>query len=80
MKNLISWGKNHKLETVFIVCLLVLALGMRVWRLPEYMVFLGDEGRDALVVKKILVEKDFPLLGPVTSIGNMDSRKGGYLR
>lgn len=35
------------------------------------MTFLGDEGRDALVIKKILVEGDYPLLGPPTSVGNM---------
>lgn len=35
------------------------------------MVFLGDEGRDALVVKRILVDQKYTLLGPATSIGNM---------
>ena len=35
------------------------------------MTFLGDEGRDVLVVKRILVDHKFTLLGPATSIGNM---------
>jgi len=41
------------------------------YRIDEYMTFLGDEGRDALIVKKILVNYDFPLLGAPTSVGNM---------
>lgn len=35
------------------------------------MTFLGDEGRDALMIKRILTTADLPLLGPPTSIGNM---------
>lgn len=35
------------------------------------MTFLGDEGRDGLVVRKILVNYDFPLLGAPTSVGSM---------
>jgi hypothetical protein len=33
--------------------------------------FLGDEGRDAIVVRKLLLEGHLPLIGPGTSIGNM---------
>lgn len=51
--------------------LLVLAAFLRLYRIDEYMTFLGDEGRDALVVKDILVNHHFPLLGPPTSVGNM---------
>ncbi len=35
------------------------------------MAFLGDEGRDALVVKRILIDHKFTLLGPITSVGLM---------
>ncbi|MCL5785026.1 MAG: glycosyltransferase family 39 protein [Patescibacteria group bacterium] len=44
---------------------------LRFYHLPEYMTFLGDEGRDALVVKGILINHHFPLLGPPTSVGNI---------
>jgi len=50
---------------------MVLAAFLRLWRLPEYMTFLGDEGRDALAVKRMIVDHKFRLIGPVTSIGNM---------
>lgn len=35
------------------------------------MIFLGDEGRDALVVKRMIVDGKFTLLGPITSVGSM---------
>ncbi len=66
-----KWIKKHQTEAFFLIALLILASFLRFWRLPEYMTFLGDEGRDALIVKKILVDHDFPLIGPPTSVGNM---------
>lgn len=68
---MISWIKKSKLEFIILLAILFLAAFLRFYRLPEYMTFLGDEGRDAIVVKDILVNHHFPLLGPVTSIGNM---------
>lgn len=44
---------------------------LRLYRLPETMMFQGDQGRDALVVANIFREKDLVFVGPVTSIGNM---------
>lgn len=35
------------------------------------MAFLGDEGRDMLVVKRMIVDHKFTLLGPTTSVGSM---------
>lgn len=35
------------------------------------MTFLGDEGRDVLVVKRILVDHKLTLLGPITSVGSI---------
>ncbi len=51
--------------------LLILCIGayLRLFRISEYLTFLGDEGRDALVVKRMLVEKKFTLLGPTASVG-----------
>lgn len=67
--------KNHFLVKnrflILIALILILAAFLRFWRLPEYMTFLGDEGRDALVVKRMIVDHKFRLIGPVTSVGNM---------
>lgn len=58
-------------EILVLMIILAIAGFLRFYRLDEYMIFLGDEGRDALMMKRILIEHDFPLLGPPTSVGNM---------
>ena len=69
MKKNKFWAKNGFL--ILIVLILVLSVFLRFWRLPEYLTFLGDEGRDALALKRMIVDYKFRLIGPVTSIGNM---------
>ncbi|MCX6724737.1 MAG: glycosyltransferase family 39 protein, partial [Candidatus Shapirobacteria bacterium] len=61
--------KNNYL--IFLILIILLAAFLRFWRLPEYLTFLGDEGRDALVLKRMIVDHKLRLIGPVTSIGNM---------
>ncbi len=51
--------------------LLLLAAFLRLYRINEYATFLGDEGRDALVVKRMLVDGKPTLLGPSTSVGDL---------
>jgi 4-amino-4-deoxy-L-arabinose transferase-like glycosyltransferase len=51
--------------------ILLLAAFLRFYRIREYLTFLGDEGRDVLVVKHMIVDHKFTLLGPVTSVGSM---------
>ncbi|MDO8638566.1 MAG: glycosyltransferase [Candidatus Daviesbacteria bacterium] len=67
----LRWTLLDKKEFLAILIILSLASFLRFYKIDQYMTFLGDEGRDALVIKKILVEHDFPLLGPPTSIGNI---------
>ncbi len=66
-----NWVLKNKLEFAFLTLILLTALFLRIYRIDEYMTFLGDEGRDALMIKRILTEFDIPLIGPPTSIGNM---------
>ena len=56
-----------------LILLVILFLGafLRLYRINEYMTFLGDEGRDMLVVKRMIVDHKFTLLGPITSVGSM---------
>lgn len=63
--------KDQKILFLLLVGILALAAFLRFYKLPEYMTFLGDEGRDAIVVKGILVDHHFPLIGPPTSVGNI---------
>jgi len=61
----------RKTETILLILILLLGAFLRLWRIGEYMTFLGDEGRDAIIVRRLLVDFDPILIGPGTSIGNM---------
>ncbi|CAN5168626.1 hypothetical protein BH09PAT1_BH09PAT1_5760 [soil metagenome] len=52
--------------TFFVGVILALAAFLRLYRISDYMNFLGDEGRDVLTVKHIL-EGQLTLLGPRSS-------------
>lgn len=52
---------------------IILVIGgfLRFYHLPQTLLFLGDQGRDAIIAKQILKDRDIALIGPVTSVGNM---------
>ncbi len=62
-----TWVRQNQREAAIIGLILTIALGMRVWRINEYMTFLGDEGRDARVVARFVTEGDLMFIGPMTS-------------
>ncbi|MFH1186732.1 MAG: glycosyltransferase family 39 protein [Candidatus Levyibacteriota bacterium] len=51
-----------------IISILMLSAFLRLYKIADYMTFLGDEGRDALVIYNILHGK-LTLLGPTASVG-----------
>ncbi|HSW96196.1 MAG TPA: glycosyltransferase family 39 protein [Candidatus Saccharimonadales bacterium] len=53
---------------ILITIILLIAAFMRLYRIEDYMTFLGDEGRDVLVAYNIL-HGHFTLLGPTASVG-----------
>lgn len=55
-------------ENIALLIVLIIATFMRLYRLKNYLVFLGDEGRDVLVVRHIL-QGDLTFLGPTASVG-----------
>lgn len=57
------------LPAIVLFCILLLGAYLRLYRIPEYMTFLGDEGRDMLVIKRMIVDHKFTLLGPTASVG-----------
>lgn len=63
----------HKQKLVSWVLLASLVVGswLRLVNLEASQQFLGDQGRDALLVSKIFKEGDLVFIGPVTSIGNL---------
>ncbi len=68
------WGKMHNVtRREVIIILIVIAVGafLRLYKIDQFMTFLGDEGRDVIIVRRLLVYGDPILIGPGTSIGNM---------
>lgn len=55
-------------QFVPIVIVLLVAAFLRLYKIREYMTFLGDEGRDVLVVKHFIVDGDIPFIGPTASV------------
>ncbi len=60
-----------RIEKIFLILILLLAAFFRFYRISDYMTFLGDEGRDALVLDGIATARHIPLIGPGTSVGSM---------
>jgi len=58
------------LKRHWLIILLTLIAGFfRLYRLESSLMFLGDQGRDALVMKRMLINNDLPFIGPITSVG-----------
>src|SRR5581483_11688487 len=55
-------------SNLFLLLILVFAAFLRLYKIADYMTFLGDEGRDVLIVKHLL-EGDLVGLGPTASVG-----------
>jgi 4-amino-4-deoxy-L-arabinose transferase-like glycosyltransferase len=55
-------------ESISIFLILILGAFLRIYKIRDYLVFLGDEGRDVLVVWGIL-HGDLTFLGPTSSVG-----------
>jgi hypothetical protein len=53
------------------LAVMALTLVQRLYRLADYTVFQGDQGVDALVARRLVVEHVLPLEGPVTSAGGV---------
>ncbi len=54
-----------------LILLTIIGSWFRIYRLPETLQFLGDQGRDAIRVARMFKQGDLVFIGPVTSIGNM---------
>lgn len=53
----------------FILTLTLVGAFLRLYRIEATLQFLGDQGRDALILRRMLVDHDLPFIGPVTSVG-----------
>lgn len=68
---MINWIKKNKFEFALLFGILFIALFLRLFRISEFMTFLGDEGRDVRIVRDLITKGNLVFIGPQTSIGNM---------
>ncbi len=54
-----------------LISILIIGAFLRLYKIDGYMTFLGDEGRDVIIVRNLLVNADPILIGPGTSVGGM---------
>ncbi len=71
VSNISDYIRKNQLESVLLFVILIIGAILRLYRIDEYMTFLGDEGRDAIVVMRLLKNFDPILVGPGTSVGDM---------
>lgn len=70
MESQTSTGSHKlKLGLFLLAIVLIVAIFFRFWQIRDYVVFLGDEGRDMIVMRNMLVEKRPTFLGPTASVG-----------
>ena len=53
-----------------IILLTTIGAVLRLYRIEASLQFLGDQGRDALILRNLWVKHDLPFIGPVTSVGS----------
>lgn len=69
MKNLQKFILQNKVEFAILLLIILIAAFFRLYKISDYMTFLGDEGRDVLVAREIL-HGNLTLLGPRASAGD----------
>jgi 4-amino-4-deoxy-L-arabinose transferase-like glycosyltransferase len=62
-----NWIRQNKFELILALLVLIVTIFLRFYRITDYMTFMGDEGRDALIVKDIIAGREIPLVGPPIS-------------
>lgn len=68
MKRLIKFIKKNRIETVLLIIIILLAIFLRFYKINELHFFTYDQARDDLIVKRILVDHKWTLLGPQSSM------------
>lgn len=67
-KILHKFNKETIIFALFFI-LIVIGIFLRLYGFTDFTTFLGDQGRDAIIMRNIMTGTEFPLLGPPSSIG-----------
>ncbi|MBI2051225.1 glycosyltransferase family 39 protein [Candidatus Roizmanbacteria bacterium] len=68
-KKLVALLSDRKI--LLVVALFLIGTFLRFYRLSDFVTFLGDQGRDAIVLKRILTFEHLPAIGAPTSVGQI---------
>ncbi len=71
IRDVANYIKSNKVEVFFVSLIILLALTLRLYRINEFLTFLGDEGRDVRIVRDLITNGNLVFIGPQTSVGNM---------
>jgi 4-amino-4-deoxy-L-arabinose transferase-like glycosyltransferase len=63
--------KKQKIIFIIAGVLILIAAFLRLYQIEGFMTFLGDQGRDAIIVKRILRFEHFPAIGAPSSVGQI---------
>jgi hypothetical protein len=62
---------KKNLPTFILAVTLVIGTFFRFYRLPEFVTFLGDQARDAIILRRILTLEHLPAIGASSSVGGV---------
>jgi len=65
---IVEFFTRLSLTTIILSLIILLATWLRFYRLPEVMTFFGDQGRDYLAARDMLLTAKFPLVGIPSSV------------
>lgn len=71
LQHYLPWSNGKNLTIFAFLILIAVGAFFRLYRIEDFITFLGDQGRDAIVMKRIATGEDFPGIGPRSSIGDL---------
>lgn len=63
--------RNIVAKNWILILLIFIACFLRFYRFEEFVTFLGDQGRDAMIIRDIVTLQHFPAIGAPSSIGQI---------
>lgn len=60
-----------RINLILPILIILFSIFLRFYRFEEFVTFLGDQGRDAIVIKRIVSLEHFPAIGPPSSLGQI---------
>src|SRR4030067_1400245 len=61
----------RNIRVILPVLVIMLAIILRFYKFNEFVTFLGDQGRDAIIIKRIVTLEHFPAIGAPSSLGQI---------